>query len=79
MRRPPHPFGTNSLGFCDPSPKKDFSISLTRNSRARDFQVRTVTATGAVAEEYDGGFLSKEKSAARIMAGAAGRGIEGEP
>jgi hypothetical protein len=27
-------FGTNSFGFSDPAPKKNFSISLTRNARA---------------------------------------------
>jgi hypothetical protein len=34
MRLPAHPFGTNSFGFSDPSPKKNFSISFTRNARA---------------------------------------------
>ena len=27
-------FGTNSFGFSDPSPKKNFSISATKNARA---------------------------------------------
>jgi predicted nucleotidyltransferase component of viral defense system len=31
---PPHPFVTNSFGFSDPSPKKNFSISFTKNARA---------------------------------------------